>query len=112
MIGDNARVHETRRLPAGDALERGPAVTIMLDGEPVTAYVGETVAAVLFAEGSAQTRTTVRGAPRGVFCGMGVCFDCLVVVDGLPNRRACVTWVRDKMRVDRQHGLGPTVRPQ
>ena len=95
----------SRRLPLGDALERGAEVTITVDGEPVTAYLGETVAAVLFAEGSAQTRTTVGGSPRGVFCGMGTCFDCLVVVDGVPNTRACMTWVSDGMRVSRQDGL-------
>ena len=96
----------SRRLPLGDAIERGPTVSMTLDGRPVTAYLGETVATVLFAEGSAQTRTTVSGAPRGVFCGMGVCFDCLVVVNGEPNTRACVTWVRDGMQVSRQSGLG------
>ena len=94
----------TRRLPLGDALERGPQLTISIDGAPVSAYLGETVAAVLFAEGSAQTRTTAGGAPRGVFCGMGTCFDCLVVVDGVPNTRACMTWVREGMEVSRQDG--------
>jgi hypothetical protein len=96
----------TRRLQLGDELERGPEVTVTLDGEPTTAYLGETVAALLCAEGSARTRTTVGGNPRGVFCGMGVCFDCLVVVDDVPNTRACMTWVRDGMRVERQEGLG------
>ena len=81
-------------------------MTIELDGQAVTAYLGETVATVLFAAGSAQTRTTVSGAPRGVYCGMGVCFECLVVVDGVPNTRACMTWVRDGMRVSHQAGLG------
>ena len=96
----------TRRLTLSDALERGPQVTVTIDGRPITAFLGETVAAVLFAEGSARTRTTVGGAPRGVFCGMGVCFDCLVVVDDVPNTRACTTWVRDGMRVELQEGLG------
>jgi predicted molibdopterin-dependent oxidoreductase YjgC len=79
-------------------------VTVIVDDRPVVAYLGETVAAVLFAEGSVETRTTVSGSPRGVFCGMGVCFDCLVVVDGVPNTRACMTWVRDGMQVARQDG--------
>jgi len=82
-------------------------VTLTLDGLPVTGYEGESVATVLLAEGLLATRTTARGAPRGVFCGMGVCFDCLVVVDGVPNTRACVTWVREGMDVSRQDGLGP-----
>ena len=92
-------MESTRRLPLGDELERGPQVTVTIDGRQTTAYLGETVAAVLFAEGSAQTRTTVGG-------GMGVCFDCLVVVDDVPNTRACMTWVRDGLRVQRQDGLG------
>jgi predicted molibdopterin-dependent oxidoreductase YjgC len=71
----------------------------------VTAYEGETVAALLLAEGHVATRTTRGGSARGVYCGMGVCFDCLVVVDGVPNTRACVTWVRDGMDVARQDGL-------
>jgi predicted molibdopterin-dependent oxidoreductase YjgC len=89
-------------LPRG--VERGPRVAVTLDGRPVEAYEGETVAAVLFAEGIAATRTTVSGAPRGVYCGIGLCFDCLVVVDGVPNTRACMTLVRDGMEVRRQEG--------
>ena len=94
------------RLPLPDGLERGPAVTLTLDGRTVTAYEGESVATLLLAEGHAATRLTQTGEPRGVFCGMGVCFDCLVVVDGVPNTRACVTWARDGMDVARQDGLG------
>ena len=95
-----------RRLPLHGAVERGPALTVTLDGRPVRAYLGETVATVLFAEGSVETRTTLGGAPRGVFCGMGTCFDCLVVVDDVPNTRACMTWVREGMRIAHQRGLG------
>ena len=73
---------------------------------PTAAFLGETVAAVLLAGGQIATRTTVGGAPRGIFCGIGVCFDCLVVVDGVPNTRACMTWVRHGMRVELQEGLG------
>jgi predicted molibdopterin-dependent oxidoreductase YjgC len=97
------------RLPVGPELERGPRVEIVLDGQRVAAYEGETVAAVLLAQGEIATRTTVKGEPRGIFCGMGVCFDCLVVVDGVPNTRACMTWVRDGLDVRRQDGLGPRV---
>ena len=93
------------RLPLGPELERGRRVEIVLDGAPTEAFEGETVAAVLLARGEVATRTTVKGEPRGIFCGMGVCFDCLVVVDGVPNTRACMTWVRDGMRVSRQSGF-------
>jgi predicted molibdopterin-dependent oxidoreductase YjgC len=97
--------YQAERLPLGHGVERGPVVTIELEGRPVTAYLGETVATVLLAEGHHAMRTTVQGAPRGIFCGMGVCFDCLVVVDGQPNTRACMTFVEAGMRVSRQAGL-------
>jgi len=93
------------RLPLGPELQRGPRVSIRLDGQPVEAYEGETVAAVLLARGEIATRRTVSGEPRGIFCGMGVCWDCLMVVDGVPNTRACMTWVREGLDVRRQDGL-------
>ena len=96
------------RLERAHGLERGPQVVLTLDGRPVTAYEGESVAALMLAEGITATRVTRGGEPRGVYCGMGVCFDCLVVVDGVPNTRACVTWVRDGMTVERQAGFGAT----
>jgi predicted molibdopterin-dependent oxidoreductase YjgC len=95
------------RLPLGPGLERGRRVEIVVDGRPVEAYEAETVAAVLLANHELETRRTAKGEPRGIFCGMGVCFDCLVVVDGVPNMRACMTWVRDGMEVQRQDGWGP-----
>jgi D-hydroxyproline dehydrogenase subunit gamma len=96
------------RLPLGPAqgIERGPAVTITVDGQARTAYAGETVAAALIAEDGVATRQTASGAWRGVYCGMGACFDCLAVIDGIPNTRTCMTLVADGMRVDRQHGAG------
>ena len=95
------------RLPLDGAVRRGAAVTVSVDGRPVTVYLGETVAAVLFAEGIPATRTTVGGSPRGVFCGMGACFDCLAVIDGVPNTRTCMTWLADGMQIELQDGLGP-----
>jgi predicted molibdopterin-dependent oxidoreductase YjgC len=100
------------RLPDGHGLERGAQLSLTLDGRTVTAYEGETVAAVLLAEGHIATRSTRSGSPRGVYCGMGVCFDCLVVVDGAPNTRACVTSVREGMQVARQNGLVPAAGAQ
>lgn len=96
------------RLELTRGLERGQQVGVTLDGQPVIAYEGESVAALLFAEGITATRVTRGGEPRGVYCGIGVCFDCLVVVDGVPNTRACVTWVREGMTVERQAGFGAT----
>jgi predicted molibdopterin-dependent oxidoreductase YjgC len=93
------------RLPVDHGIERGPAVTVLVEGRPVGAFLGETVATVLLAEGHVALRTTVAGQPRGVFCGMGVCFDCLIVVNGKPNTRACMTFVEEGMRIARQAGL-------
>jgi D-hydroxyproline dehydrogenase subunit alpha len=73
--------------------------TIEVDGEFVIACDGQTVAAALIAAGKQLFRHMPSGAPRGVFCGMGVCFDCLVTVDGLAEQRACMTPVQRGMRV-------------
>ena len=81
---------------------RGPGLTITFDGRPLTAMAGETVAATLLAYGEAAQCTGRDGAPRGVFCGMGVCHDCLVTVDGRLSQRACMTKVREGMRIERQ----------
>ena len=69
----------------------------------VSAFAGETVAAVLLAEGIRVLRyTTKRGEPRGVYCGMGICFDCLVTLNGRPNVRACQTQAQPDDIVVRQ----------
>lgn len=76
-----------RRMPGVD---RGPGFTFLLDGEPVDAHEGETVAMAMFAAERAQVRRSARlGAPRGVFCNMGICYDCLVYRDGVALR-ACM----------------------
>lgn len=85
--------------------EDGATVTITFDGEPITAYAGDSVAAALAAAGVSHNRTTpVSGAPRAAFCMMGVCFDCLVTIDEVGNRQACLVTVRDDMKVERQLG--------
>ena len=98
------------RLPLPAGITRGTAVTITVDGSELIAYTGESVAAALMAEGITTLRRTPGGAPRGVFCGMGVCFDCLATIDGIPNTRTCMTWVRDGLDVRFQDGWGPAQR--
>lgn len=84
-------------------VERGERIDLLVDGEVVPAYAGETIAAALTAAGRLAFRRTDRtGAPRGVFCGMGVCFECLVGVDGMGTVRACMVAVRPGMRVSLQ----------
>jgi predicted molibdopterin-dependent oxidoreductase YjgC len=82
---------------------RGQPFQITVNGNAVNAYPGETIAAVLLAEGWQVFRhTELTGEPRGPFCGMGLCFDCLVTVNGQPNVRACVTHVQPGDKVERQ----------
>lgn len=80
-------------------------VTICFEGQRVDAEAGDSVAAALLAAGHRTLRTTpVSGAPRGPLCMMGVCFDCLVEIDGVGNRQACMVEVREGMNVFRQAG--------
>ena len=83
------------------SIQRGAPISVHLNDERVTAFKGETVAAVLLAEGKRVFRHTLNtGESRGVFCGMGICYDCLVTVDGEPNVRACITPVTDGMVIE------------
>ncbi len=80
-------------------------LTVYIDGQPVKAEEGESVAGVLLREKSAASRTTpVLESPRAPFCMMGVCFDCLAVVDGMPSTQSCLVTVKEGMRVERQLG--------
>lgn len=83
----------------------GAAVQFTLDGERLTARAGTSLAAALLAHSGGASRETAKGAGRTAFCMMGVCFDCLVEVDGTPNTQACMTPVREGMSVKRQFGL-------
>ena len=75
------------------------------DGRSIAARPGQSLAAALTEAGQWAFRGTVRGAQRGIFCGMGVCQDCLVTVDGTPNRRACMTPASPGLRVQTQEAL-------
>lgn len=86
---------------------RGPKVEIVVDGFPAMAFEGESVAAALLASGRRTLRTTARlQEARGVYCGIGVCFDCVMTIDGRPNVRTCQTPVCVGMRVESQSGEG------
>ena len=88
-------------------LEPANVVTIYFDGQPISAREGDMVAAALYNAGIRTFRYTPRTKePRGIFCAIGRCTDCMMIVDGLPNTRTCITPVRDGMRVETQHGLG------
>ena len=81
------------------------SVRITYEGREILAQPGDSLAAALLAAGVLDLRDTpVSGAPRAPYCMMGVCFDCLVEVDGLANCQACMTPVADGMVVRRQAG--------
>ena len=81
--------------------------TIELDGDAIPVEPGQSVAAALIAAGRRSWRRTRTGdRPRGVFCGIGVCFDCLATINGTPNRRACLVEAQPGDVVTTQHGTG------
>jgi predicted molibdopterin-dependent oxidoreductase YjgC len=89
------------RLPAVD----DTFVSLSIDGKPVEARPGDTVAAALLAAGFHHCRTSaISGALRAPYCMMGVCFDCLVNIDGVGNCQSCLVTVREGMRVELQRG--------
>ncbi|MBF0280121.1 MAG: (2Fe-2S)-binding protein [SAR324 cluster bacterium] len=72
------------------------------------AYEGETIAAVLIAGGRRIfNRSPKINRNRGIYCGIGLCYECVMVVDGIPNRRACRQLATPGCRVESQAGLGP-----
>lgn len=86
-------------------LDGGARVSVTLDGRPIEAREGESVAAAMLASGADLCRTTpVKSAPRLPYCMMGACFDCLVTIDGVGNRQGCLVMVRDGMAIETQHG--------
>lgn len=77
-----------------------PKVEFTFNGQPLQAKEGQSIAAGLMSNGILAWRLTRKSAqPRGVFCGIGVCFDCLVKVDGLTNQRACLIQITEGMDV-------------
>jgi predicted molibdopterin-dependent oxidoreductase YjgC len=95
----------TSRFRCLAAPDEGACVCITVDGRPLDVPAGISLAAALLAGGVGATRSTpVSGAPRAPYCMMGVCFDCLVEVDGRPNRQACLVPVQAGMQVQTQQG--------
>lgn len=89
-----------RRLETG-----GKSLHFTFEDQRLEAREGETLAAALLAAGRSDVReSAVSGQPRGPFCMMGICFECLVEVDSRPNQQACMLTVREGMVVRRQRG--------
>lgn len=87
--------------------QRGEEVTFFFDGQELKGFAGETIAAALHAEGvRVLGHSHIMHRPRGLFCAIGNCSSCLMVVDGEPNVRICVEKVQPGMRVETQQGKG------
>ena len=84
---------------------RPATVEVFVGDTPVRVPEGATAAAAVLLAGIPAIReTAVTGAPRLPYCMMGICFDCLAEIDGVPNRQACMVAVRPGMRIAPQHG--------
>ncbi|HKT24835.1 MAG TPA: (2Fe-2S)-binding protein [Candidatus Sulfotelmatobacter sp.] len=76
------------------------ALAVSLNGKTLTVPIGTTVAAVVFIAGQSSFRRSVSGRPRGPLCGMGVCFECRVTVDGVRHVKSCQTLCKQGMQID------------
>ncbi len=93
--------------------QKGPRVRFTFDGQTLEGFEGEPIAVALRGYGVMIHRyTTRRDEPRGIFCAIGRCTDCVMVVDGFPNVRTCVTSLREGMVVDTQKGKGPDIKSE
>ena len=91
--------------PILGTIEKGRRVTFYHDGKPMEGYEGEPIAAALKAAGVQIHRYTAKKhSPRGIFCAIGRCTDCVMVVNGEPNVRTCMTPLKEGMTVDTQYG--------
>ncbi len=79
-------------------------IKMSIDGEVVEVHEGDSVAATLLANSGDASRLSAMNTPRTAFCMMGVCFECLVEVDGHPNVQGCMISAQDGMIIRRQNG--------
>ncbi len=92
--------------PILGSYEKGRVVHFTLDGKDMEGYEGEPIAAALKASGVMTHRYTAKHhKPRGVFCAIGRCTDCVMIVDGIPNTRTCITPLKEGMAVQAQYGV-------
>jgi len=95
-----------KQLPANQT----ETINIILNGQSLQVTKGISVAAVALSQNLGFTRTTpVSASKRAPFCMMGVCYDCLMVINGRANQRACSTMVQEGMRIETQQGVGPAM---
>jgi predicted molibdopterin-dependent oxidoreductase YjgC len=103
----DAGPYRIERHPILGPLPDAQRVEITIDGIELAAIPGDSIASAMLAHGIRAMRTMPEsGSPRGYFCGVGRCSDCVVTVDGELNVVACTTYVRRGMRIETQRGLG------
>ena len=89
--------------PILGSVEKKKGVKITVDGKVLKAIEGEPIASALVANGIMVFRKTrIRKEPRGYFCGIGLCTDCMMTVDGVQNIRTCITHVKKGMKIETQ----------
>lgn len=92
--------------PILEPLQERREVTFYFDGKEMKGYEGEPIAAALREQGVTTHRYTAKEhKPRGIFCAIGRCTDCVMIVDGKPNIRTCVTPLKAGMQVETQYGI-------
>lgn len=80
----------------------GDKFEIEVDGKTLLVYSGQTIAEALLANGVRDLRMTRKQSPRGVYCGMGICYECRMIVNGIPNVRTCMTLATPGCRIATQ----------
>lgn len=94
--------------PIIESYNKGRKVTFSFDGKELSGYEGEFIAAALKAAGVMVHRYTAKQhKPRGIFCAIGRCTDCVMIVNGVPNVRTCVTPLEEGMQIQTQYGVEP-----
>ena len=92
--------------PILGVVEKGRQVSFNFDGKEIEGYEGEPIAAALKVAGVMVHRYTQKEhKPRGIFCAIGRCTDCVMIVDGVPNVRTCITPLKEGMTVRTQYGV-------
>ena len=83
--------------------ESNETISIIFEGKNLDVEIGQTVASALLVDGKMVfSSSVVSGQPMGPYCMMGVCFECLIEINGIPNQRACMIPVREAMKIKRQ----------
>lgn len=94
--------------PIIESYNKGRKVTFSFDGKELSGYEGESIAVALKAAGVMVHRYTAKQhKPRGIFCAIGRCTDCVMIVNGVPNVRTCVTPLKEGMQIQTQYGVEP-----